>query len=270
MLSKDNKEKIIQNSLDNLHIIENTGGNVEIKEEFSPLKNVNDDVNTEEIDYNEKQEKDEYIEPKQHDTLFWCLYIIEHGYNDYEQISRNYGVKELEEKQKIGEFVKKNASKIKNTNYKMTNIAIQEILSELMTVQKLTSIEVLIAMTVYYNINILLIDYKDKTMIEFWANKERIPSMDVLNDEDDAKTYILFKNELGKYKLQLENVGAAKIWDMQEKYIVLDHYNKPLKSIANYKVNELENMARKLKIFDENKKYKKAELYEEIGKNILS
>ena len=212
-----------------------------------------------------EKQKDEYIEPRQQDTLFWCLYIIHHGYNDYMQIDRNYGVKELEEKQKIFNFIKANPSKMKNTNYKMTNVALQEIQSEMMTVQKQTSMTSMIAMLVYYNINLLIVDASEKTMLEFWVNKEDIPSMNTKTTSDSAPTYILYKSKMGKYKLQMENIATYKIYEMKEKYVILDSYLKPLKSITNYKVEELEEIAKKLAIYNENKKYKKAELYQLVA-----
>ncbi len=212
-----------------------------------------------------EKQKDEYIEPRQQDTLFWCLYIIHHGYNDYMQIDRNYGVKELEEKQKIFNFIKANPSKMKNTNYKMTNVALQEIQSEMMTVQKQTSMQCLIAMLVYYNINLLIVDASEKTMLEFWVNKEDIPSMNTKTTSDSASTYVLYKSKMGKYKLQMENIATYKIYEMKEKYVVLDSYLKPLKSMTNYKVEELEEIAKKLCVYNENKKYKKAELYQLVA-----
>lgn len=217
-----------------------------------------------------KKQKDDYIEPRQHDTLFWCLYIINHGYNDYMQIDRNYGVKELEEKQKIFNFIKANPAKMKNTNYKMTNVALQEIQSEMMTVQKQTSMQSMIAMLVYYHINLLIVDASEKTMLEFWVNKEDIPSMNTKTTSDSASTYVVYKSKMGKYKLQMENIASYKIFEMKEKYVVLDSYLKPLKSMTHYKVEELEEIARKLGIYNENKKYKKAELYQLVGDMLQS
>ena len=254
MLTKDIKENIINKSLSNIQKIENDYMKTEVLQKTAVE------------DKQEYQQKnDEYIEPMQQDTLFWCCYIIAYGYNDYLQIGRNYGVRELEEKQKILEFVKTNSSKVKNTNYKITNVAIQEILSELMTVQKQTSMLVLISMLVYYNINLLVVDKTGKCMLEFWANKDNIPRMDTICNDDNALTYILYKNEQGKYKLQLENLATSKIYELKNNLIVLDHYNKSLKSMTNYKVDELEAMAKKLGLLNDNKKYKKNELYELVS-----
>lgn len=218
----------------------------------------------------ETKTQDDYFEPRQHDTLFWCLYIINHGYNDYIQIGRNYGVKELEEKQKIFNYIKANPSKMKNTNYKITNIALQEIQSEMMTVQKQTSMQSMIAVFVYYHINLLIVDASEKTMLEFWVNKEDIPCMNTKTTSDSASTYVLYKSKTGKYKLQMENIATYKIFEMKDKYVVLDSYIKPLKSITHYKLEELEEIAKKLVIYNEYKKYKKAELYQLVTDTLQS
>ena len=202
-------------------------------------------------------DKHELISPRHQDTLFWCLFIIHFGYNEYLQVDRNYGVKELEEKQKIYEYIKNNSTKVKQTNYKITNVATQEMLSELMTPQKQTSMLSLIGLIVYYNVNLLIINEETKCMLEFWANTDM--KMDTL-------TYILYKSSDGKYKLQFENIGEYKVNELRNKFMVLEHYSKYMKSVSSYKVEELEAMAQKLNIFDETKKYKKSDLYENIGK----
>lgn len=201
------------------------------------------------------EEKADCFQPKQSDTLFWCLYIIHHGMLEYNNIGFNYGVKELEEKQLLASFIRENAVRIKSTNYKMTNVLIQEILSELLTSQKETSLSVLGAFTVFYNINIFIIDSDDRCMLEFWANKEQNSSLN---------TYLLRKDKYGKYRVQLEWIAPSRIIELREKHIVLDSYLRPLKAVSNYKVEELTELAKRLKIYDENKKYKKSDLYESI------
>jgi hypothetical protein len=250
MLTTENKDTIINNSNTNENVISSDEPKIEESEELSQESHI---------------KKEELYQPKQQDTLFWCLYIMNYGYNDYLQIAHNYGVKELEEKQNISKFMKENVVRIKNTNYKLTNVAIQEVLSELLTSQKETSLLCLIVMIVYYNINILIINENTKCMLEFWCNKDRIPSINNSSEHGDALTYVLYKTDNGKYKLQYENIGSFQINDLKEKYVVLESYNKYIKAISNYKVEELEDMAKKFGVFDETKKYKKAELYELVG-----
>ena len=93
----------------------------------------------------------ELISPKKSDTLFWCLFVIHFGYDEYIEVDRNYGVKELEIKKLVGQYISANPYKIKNSNIKFTKASVQEVLSELLTSQKDTSINCLIALLVYYN-----------------------------------------------------------------------------------------------------------------------
>jgi hypothetical protein len=102
-------------------------------------------------------------------------------------------------------------------------------------------------------------------MLEFWCNKDRIPNSNELTDENEELTYVLYKTENGRYKLQYENIGSFQINDLKEKYVVLESYNKYLKGASAYKVEELQNMAKKFGVFDETKKYKKSDLYELVG-----
>ena len=257
MFTKENKETIINNSEFEAKKLctEEQNENKCIIEDIDDL--TNKDVMKEVVKDEETIDEKELISPRHQDTLFWCLFIIHFGYKEYLQVDRNYGVKELEEKQKIYEFIKNNPTKAKETNYKITNVAIQEMLSELMTPQKQTSMLSLIGLIAYYNVNLFIINEETKCMLEFWANAEM---------KTDTLTYIIYKSSDGKYKLQFENIGEYKVIELRNKYMVLEHYSKYMKSVSGYKVEELEAMAQKLNIFDETKKYKKSELYENIGK----
>jgi len=201
----------------------------------------------------ESQRKD-FVSPKQQDTLFWCVYIAVHGYDEYMQISRNYGVKELEIKKKIADDIIASPYKMKHTNYKITKIMVQEILSELMTSQKSTSMLCLYSMAVHYNIRILIVDSTQKLLLEFLPD----------TSNTDVKTFVLYKDSYGKYKLDLEELSTDKVNELKTKMICLENFTKPFKAISNYKLNELEEIAKKVGVYDETKKYKKNELYEEI------
>lgn len=191
------------------------------------------------------------LSPTQKDTLFWCIYIAIFGYNDYIQISRNYGVKELEIKQKVGEFLKTNQNKFKDTNYKITKSAIQEILSELLTSQKETSMLCLIAMTVYFNINIILINTNKNIMLEFSSNGNN--------------TFVLYKDSYNKYSVDPTPISTESITELKQQYICLENYLKPLRAISTYKLDELNVLAERIGI----EKHKKAELYELIHNSIM-
>uniref|UniRef100_A0A6C0DC65 Uncharacterized protein n=1 Tax=viral metagenome TaxID=1070528 RepID=A0A6C0DC65_9ZZZZ len=194
----------------------------------------------------------EFISPTHQDSLFWCIYIAIHGYNDYQQVSRNYGVKELEIKQKIGNFIQSNPSKMKKTNMKITKVAVQEILSELLTSVRETSFFSMIGMLVFYNINILIVDATGKKMLEF-----------ISDIDNELPTHVLHKDKFGKYKLQSESVSKTQINEMKTTIFCLESYLKPLKPISSYHVEDLYKIAMQIGT-NNNKKYKKPDLYQEL------
>ena len=198
------------------------------------------------------------IAPKQQDTLFWCIYIAVFGYNDYLEVSRNYGVKELDIKKQIADFLQKTPSAFKNSNIKVTKVAIQEILSELLTSQKETSILCLLAMIVKHHIHVLLVDPSDRFYLEYYHDK----------DMDESPTYVIRKDTYGKYKIQLEPLSNDTTAHWKSSRFPLESYLKPLRAVSLYKVNELEELARRFSLYDDTKKYKKADLYHDICEGI--
>lgn len=195
----------------------------------------------------------EFISPTHQDSLFWCIYIAIHGYNDYLQVSRNYGVKELEIKQKIGNYIQSNPSKMKKTNMKITKAAVQEILSELLTSVRETSFFSMIGMLVFYNINILIVDATGKKMLEF-----------ISDVDNELPTYVLHKDKFGKYKLQSEPISKDQVDQLKTTVFCLESYLKPLKTISSYHLEDLYKIANQIGIYNNNKKYKKPDLYQEL------
>jgi hypothetical protein len=194
--------------------------------------------------------KDNWISPKQSDTLFWCIYSIHYGYNDYLQVGRNYGIRLLEVKKEIGEWIQKNQSRMKQTNYKITKASVQEIMSDCLTTPRDTSPLSLLAYLSKFNMNVFILNNTEKLALKF------IGCVDMENP-----TYLAKRDSYGKYKIKDEPLTPAEMTNLENTCIVLDSYDKPLKSISNYKVDELQILARKLGVYEEDRKYKKADLY---------
>jgi len=190
------------------------------------------------------------IAPKQQDTLFWCIYIIAYGYGEYINIDRNYGVAELENKKKIADYLRVNGSKMKQTNYKITKAAVQEIMSEFLTSQKDTSFQCLLALCVYHNLNVVILHNNNKLMLEFLCSSDL-----------ETPYYVLKKDGYGKYNVDTEKKTWKEVQEMKNQYICLDNHMKPMKAASHYKLEELDTLADKLGVLDITKKYKKAELY---------
>jgi len=197
---------------------------------------------------------DGFIWPRQTDTLFWCIFIIAHGYNEYMQVGRNYGVRELAEKQRVLEFIKTHRAEMKATNIRMTNIAIQEIQSELMTSQRDTSMMALVALAVYYRVNLIIMGINEKCMMEIRSSA----------DDEGIPTYLIQKMAQGKYKIRPENLSRTRMESLRREVVSLHSFEKPLAPMSAFKVADLQELYAKLG-FSDTKKMGKAEMYRQIG-----
>jgi hypothetical protein len=201
---------------------------------------------------------DDIISPTHHDTLFWCMYIAAFGYNDYLQIGRNYGVKELEIKKLVGESIQSSPAQLKQTNYKITKASIQEIMSDCLTCQKETNMLCFIAIICYFKMNVIMVDSTNKCMLEFIS----LPQITL-------PTYVLYKDAYGKYKIKTTPIFQDEIASMKKNMVCLENYLKPLKPISTYKIDDLIQIAKTIGIYDETEKKKKPELYEQISNMIM-
>lgn len=196
----------------------------------------------------------EFIKPKQNDSLFWCFYICLYGYGEYIQIQRNYGMKELEVKQEASVYVSQHYDEIKNTNYKVTKVLFQEIISDLNTNLNDTTFHALLALITFAKINIFILHNDKPCYLSFITNSE-------------APTYLIKKHEYNKYSVKLEPFTKSEQKEFENKYYGLESYNRPIKAISNFKVNELLQLAGSLElnnVFD----LKKQELYNLIVSTI--
>jgi len=202
------------------------------------------------------EQKMEHIKPNLIDSLFWCLYIINYGYNDFQQITRNHRVKQLEIQSQVIDNIQKDKNCMKNTNFKFTNVAIQELISDLLTITKAINYNTALSLCVFYNINIYIIDNSKGVYIKL-----------ISNTEIELPTYAIYREKLNIYSVDIEALTADKITAL-ENLICLESYSRPLKTISNYKIVELTELANKFKLLEEDKKYKKQELYELVYNKI--
>jgi hypothetical protein len=190
--------------------------------------------------------------PKKQDTLFWCAYVANYGEAEYWLIGNKYKNTEISEKQKVIEFIQKNKASFKAAYPKLTNVKIQEIMSELM-LDKKTSLKTFMALTVFYKFHAILTH--NKTYIEFCPNL-------------DGPTFLFNQSDDGHYSFKsLET--KADVDSIKSTHILIDSDpEKPLKAASNYKMEDLKQMAETLGIQLEKKK--KTELYDTILNKIKS
>lgn len=230
-----NEHKLIKNVITDTQILEN--------------KVV---INTEE---NEK--KSEFILPTQENTLFWCVYICEHGNEEYKQIKNNYGTKQLEIQEKVSKHLKENSYLFKNTNTRITKACSQEIMSELLINFKKTSIYTLYGLILYFKMNIILLDKSEAFFLEL-----------KVDDIDNKNPYYLIKKEDNLYKVKEDCLSEEEYKKIVDEKIALYSYDKPLKPISNYKVDELHDIAHKVDSDIVSSKINKTELYNELKKKL--
>lgn len=203
-----------------------------------------------------KKEIINIIEPKQKDTLFWCLFILLNDYGEYTSIHHNYNMRELEWKHELSKEISKTPTLIKNSNHKVTKACVQEILSDLMSNIQITNINCLIAITVYRNINIIIMNHTKKLRMEFSSG------------DNDNNTYVIYKNDNNRYSVQFDSLSEPDLIDIRNSSYLIDNENKPLKSVGSYKVDELIQMVKIFDAYNNNTKYKKNDLYLLLGEYI--
>lgn len=200
------------------------------------------------------------VQPRQRDTLFWCVFIAVNGYDEYLKVDYGYGSRELDIKREIGDYLSKHASEIKNANVKITKSMVQEICSELITDINTTSIECLVAMAVYHRLNFILADDKNKIRLE------------ILSDTS-SPYYLLYKDSYGKYSIQCEALSETELETIRKTTVCLENHIKPIRQMGAYTIGKLTEMAETLCLIpasgENTIKYKKQDLYVMVANKMV-
>ena len=193
------------------------------------------------------------LTPVQTDSLFWCIYIAIHKYEEYVMIHNKHNMLELEWKQKLSKLITDCPSKLKQSNHKVTKANIQEILSDFMTAPYKTNMLCVIAITVYYNIHIIIMNSTNNMRMEFTT------------DTHPTDTYVIYKNERNNYSICPEPASADELARIRNSSFLIENNEKPLKSIGSYKIDELIQYAKLFGVYNDHEKYKKNELHDIVG-----
>jgi hypothetical protein len=180
------------------------------------------------------------------DTLFWCFYILKHGYSNYEiNIENNAFSLEKQEKYKYISILRNNKELLKN--YKIKPLC--DIEDELSNKEQI-SIKTFVSLCLVEGINILVVN-NNRTYFELLVEPSK--NINIICKENEK--YYIEENESKKEDYYKNN------------YLLIDHYEFKLKSISAYKLDDLLNICNKLGIHiirDNNKKMTKKEMYEKI------
>jgi hypothetical protein len=189
--------------------------------------------------------------PKQKDALYWCFFIAKHGFAKYEypnttsfeneKTSKFECIYKLREKKDLLK-----AKKIKNIK--------EDVEDDLGSKDKI-SMKTFLALCIAENLNVLYI-HKRKC---FDVRSNETEPYHVIHCID--KPYIKYGYET--------NVDAVQVEKYRNEYFKWESYDKPLKAVSSYKVEELLDMCKQLmpdKTYE--KKIGKKELYELLVMNL--
>lgn len=197
-----------------------------------------------------KKVKDTMYRPKQHDSLFWCFYILKNGFFNYEmEINNQYFVVEKKEKYKYIELIRHQKHILKLHKIK----PFTEIEDDLAN-KPAISIKTFFALCALENINVMLV------------NKRKI--FELLCSDIDEQHPLHIVHRTKEHAIELDPTEDS-ITKYRDTYFKVSGFEATLKGIGSYKVDELINLCKQLDI-DINKgtkKLTKKDIYEMLVMN---
>jgi len=172
-----------------------------------------------------------FFYPKEKDTLFWCYYINKYGIDKYFDNKKRSFVVEHDYKISIIEKIQNMKDELKLN--KIKKLVVED---ELMNKPKIeiASIKLLMLLD---NENLLLIKKNCYQKIVF--NRDKL-SLSVDN-------YNVIFCDVDNYYLQ-KNLNDRELVDIIDKSYEIDNFDKPLKGVSSYKLDELHEICKKLNI----------------------
>ena len=215
------------------------------------------------MDKSQKQNQDNNIyKPLKKDSLFWCFYILKHGFSKYEmEVGSQYFTIEKNEKFRYIELLRSKESK---DLLKINKIKpLSELEDDLANKDKI-SVKTFFALCIVEKMNILLVN-----------GRKIYQSM---NNDSPLINVIHRNSESFEHHIEL-NISNESISNYKDNYYNVVGFDNILKSMSSYKVDELLDLCKKLNIssptesvMESNgtkakKKTSKKDIYELLVKN---
>jgi hypothetical protein len=169
--------------------------------------------------------------PMKKDSLFWCFYILKYGFSKYEMDigSQHFLIEKTEKYANIDLLrTKENKDLLKINKIK----PLSDLEDDLANKERI-SIKTFFALCVIEKMNILLVD--NRKIYQSINNDS--PIINVIHR--NSKTY--------EHHIEL-NVSNEAITEFREKYYNVSGFDKALKSMTAYKVDELQDICKQLNI----------------------
>ena len=202
-----------------------------------------------------------FFRPTQEDTLFWCVYVAKYGMHAYREIidSRRKN-REMEEKQKLAAHFHKTPAARPD---KMSMVLLKELLGEISTDRKMT-LRTLPLWCIFYELTCVhVLNPSNQTYVTYLH--------DSTTESVSESTYLYYDQNRRNYYLYVdESVDSSAIPQEPPDLSTLlqvDAYNKPFKSISNYKLDELHHMmaqVRDCRLPEGTDKPKKSDIYQAL------
>lgn len=219
-----------------------------------------------------------FIHPKEtRDIFFWYFFIMKHGYEKYEFHKYKKDV-EYDEKYKTIERIKDVAKQEPyKTMLRKSKLKAATIINDIASNESMT-LSSFIGMCIIHDIPLILttstyyVCYIEEKEEEGGDGDEKINIQDHLGFVIDIQgTLHIQDEEETKYRQPKSRMYYEKksLSNVQETRMLGKHIYKPLNSMAQYKMNELEDMADVLDI-EIKSKMKKKDIYNEIENKLQS
>ena len=205
-----------------------------------------------------KTEAPTSFKPGLRDSIFWCIYVAIHGEPHYQtQIKSGTNMINLmmNEKRVISDHFNNNSTLLKNSNHKITLAKINEIKCNLMTKSIMDSVESFIPCSIYYG-RPIYVYFEEIHSYLLFVDKNYV-------SDDDEHSYdpniILIMVKDRRFTLE---TNVANFLEKKDSLFHIQHYEKILSGVSNYKTDEIREIYKK--VFGEDAELKKPEYYEKV------
>jgi hypothetical protein len=198
--------------------------------------------------------------PKEKDKLFWCFFIMKHGFVEYEKLRLDIDKHEsinmvVEKKLKIEYVDKLRENKAIIKKYKIAPLSDVE---NYLVNENMIDVNTFLILCILEELSVLYLRKNTYYELSFVNSDTESPS---------NKQHVIVCHSPFKYTYESEKT-PAEIETYKNTYYKLDQIDKPVKGFSSYKLPELVDICNKLSLDVVNqstlKKKTKQELYETI------
>ena len=195
----------------------------------------------------------EFITPRYKDSLFWCFYIMENGISNYEMIHSDGFKEAIQYKIHLVEKIRKHKDILKKYKFKKNKIETTLVNSNFI------DISTFMCICAVHNYNVVIID--NRKFYKLFQNDQPGKNLCIIKKNNNK-----FRLCIGDQKIKMDMYNSC-VTDKWE----ITNISKPLNAISGYKLKQLQDICKKLRIniYNDKKTFiKKSILYQNIQKQL--